>query len=77
MRLRHLSTSRPGRPEPDQQHFPDRLGLLPDGQVDEVHPGETTLINQVSGVTALESEQTPVANELFLSDFMQEYREMM
>jgi hypothetical protein len=77
MRLRHLSTSRPDRPEPDQQHFPNHLGLLPDGQVDEVHTGETTLINPVSGVTALESEQVPVADELFLSDFMQEYREMM
>jgi hypothetical protein len=77
LRLRHLSTSRHGRPKPDQQHFPDHLELLPDGQVDEVHPGETTLINRVSGVTALESEQALVADELFLSDFMQEYREMM
>jgi hypothetical protein len=70
MRLWNLPKSGIGRSEPDQQHFPDHLGVLPDGHVHEVHPGETALINQVSGIAAIGSGQASAANGLFLSDFM-------
>jgi hypothetical protein len=71
------STSSIGRLEPDQQRFPGHLDVLPDRQSSDFILDGLVLINQVSGVDELESQQLQVADGLFLSDFMQEYREIM
>jgi hypothetical protein len=63
--------------EPDQQYFPGHLGVLLDGQANGFTSDGLALVDQVSGIAELESQQLPVADGLFLSNFMQEYRETM
>jgi hypothetical protein len=77
MRSCHLSTSDLGRSEPDQQYFPSHLGVLLDGQANGFTSDGLAVVNQISGIDEHESQQLPVADGLFLSNFMQEYREIM
>ncbi|PZD29757.1 hypothetical protein A1F96_04881 [Pyrenophora tritici-repentis] len=73
----HLSTSDLGRSEPDQQYFPGYLGVFLDGQADGFTSDGLALINRISGPDELESQQLPVEDGLFLSNFMQEYRDII
>ncbi|KAI1562686.1 hypothetical protein PtrEW4_009829 [Pyrenophora tritici-repentis] len=73
----HLSTSDLGRSEPDQQYFPGHLGVFLDGQADGFTSDGLALVNRISGLDELESQQLPVADGLFLSNFMQEYRDII
>jgi hypothetical protein len=77
MRSCHLSTSGIARLEPNQQRFLGHIDVLPDRQASDSTLDGPALVNQVSGVNEFESQQLQVADSLFLSDFMQEYREIM
>lgn len=77
MRSCRLSTGDLDRSDSDQQYFPGHLGVLLDRQADGFTPDGLALVNQISGIDELESQQLPVADGLFLSNFMQEYREIM
>ena len=77
MRSCHLSTSGIARLEPNQQRFLGHIDVLPDRQASDSTLDGPALVNQVSGVNEFESQQLQVADSLFLSVFMQEYREIM
>ncbi|CAN9245824.1 unnamed protein product [Alternaria alternata] len=77
LRSCYLPTSGIGRLEPDQQGFPGHLDVLQDRQTSDSTMDGLVLINQVSSVDGFDSQQLQIADGLFLSDFMQEYRGIM
>ncbi|KAJ5063747.1 hypothetical protein J3E74DRAFT_472627 [Bipolaris maydis] len=60
-----------------QQHSSIQLGVLSDGLTDNLTSNNVDLPSQGLGDEELESLQPTVADGLFLSDFMQEYQEIM
>ncbi|KAF7570528.1 hypothetical protein PtrM4_105300 [Pyrenophora tritici-repentis] len=77
IRSHHLSTSDIGHSEPGQQYFSGRLDVLLDGQPDGFTSDGLALVNRISSLDELESQQLAVADGLFLSNFMQEYQDIM
>jgi hypothetical protein len=77
LRSCYLPTSGIGRLELDQQSFPGHLDVLQDRQTSDSTTDGLVLINQVSSVDGFDSQQLQIADGLFLSDFMQEYRGIM
>ncbi|CAN9209052.1 unnamed protein product [Alternaria alternata] len=77
LRSCYLPTSGIGRLELDQQGFPGHLDVLQDRQTSDSTMDGLVLINQVSSVDGFDSQQLQIADGLFLSDFMQEYRGIM
>ncbi|CAN9173115.1 unnamed protein product [Alternaria alternata] len=77
LRSCYLPTSGIGRLELDQHGFPGHLDVLQDRQTSDSTMDGLVLINQVSSVDGFDSQQLQIADGLFLSDFMQEYRGIM